>query len=43
MAARAGADTFWIQIWYEDNGSQIPVYDNGPGLPIGGGNIAIHD
>jgi hypothetical protein len=38
-----GADTFWIKIWYEDNGSQIPVYDNGPGLPIGGGNIAIHD
>jgi parallel beta-helix repeat protein len=40
---QGGADTFWIQIWYEDNGSQIPVYDNGPGLPIGGGNIAIHD
>lgn len=35
-------DTFRIKIWYEENGAEIVVYDNGVQQPIGGGNIVIH-
>jgi hypothetical protein len=35
-------DTFRIRIWWEDNGAEIVVYDNGFGQPIGGGAIAVH-
>jgi hypothetical protein len=44
-------DRFRIKIWYEDNGSDYPVYDNGLGgdpeddaatTEIGGGSIVIH-
>jgi hypothetical protein len=39
---QGGVDTFRIKIWYEDNGSEVAVYDNGTNQAIGGGNIAIH-
>jgi PKD repeat protein len=35
-------DTFRIKIWYEENGSEIVVYDNGMDQPIGGGSIVVH-
>ena len=42
-------DTFRIKIWYEEDGSEIVVYDNGfdgsgfeNGQPISGGNIVVH-
>jgi hypothetical protein len=35
-------DTFRIKIWYEDNGAEIVVYDNGMNQEIGGGSIVIH-
>jgi hypothetical protein len=38
----AGADTFRIKIWYEDGGTEVPVYDNGMSQPIGGGSIVVH-
>lgn len=38
-----GDDTFRIKIWYEDNGNEIVVYDNGYDQSIGGGSIKIHD
>lgn len=38
-----GDDTFRIRIWYEDNGVEIVVYDNGFDQPIGGGNIRVQD
>jgi hypothetical protein len=34
-------DTFRIKIWYEMDGSEEPVYDNGFNQVIGGGNIKI--
>ncbi len=37
-----GTDTFRIKIWYEDNGNEIIVYDNGTDTPLGGGQIKIH-
>lgn len=35
-------DTFRIRIWYEGNGVEYPVYDNGMEQAIGGGSIVIH-
>ena len=35
-------DTFRIRIWYEDNGVEMDVYDNGFDQAIGGGSIVIH-
>ncbi|MFA5102807.1 MAG: LamG-like jellyroll fold domain-containing protein [Candidatus Thermoplasmatota archaeon] len=37
-----GDDTFRIKIWYEENGSEIIVYDNGVDTVLGGGQIKIH-
>jgi glycosidase len=39
---RTGVDALRIKIWYEDNGTEIVVYDNGFNQPLGGGSIAIH-
>lgn len=36
-------DTFRIKIWYEDNGTETVVYDNGFNQPLGNGNIKIHN
>lgn len=36
-------DTFRIRIWYEDNGAEIDVYDNGFDQVIEGGKIQIHE
>jgi hypothetical protein len=35
-------DTFRIRIWWEENGTEHVVYDNGMNQPIGGGSIVIH-
>ncbi len=35
-------DTFRIKIWWEDNGTEVVVYDNGAEQAIGGGSIVIH-
>jgi hypothetical protein len=35
-------DTFRIKIWYEDDGQENVVYDNGMEQPIGGGSIIVH-
>jgi hypothetical protein len=35
-------DTFRIKIWYEENGVEIVVYDNGSQQALGGGSIVIH-
>jgi WD40 repeat protein len=35
-------DSFRIKIWYEDEGGEILVYDNGFIQALGGGSIAIH-
>jgi len=35
-------DTFRIKIWYEENGSEIVVYDNGSQQSLGGGSIVVH-
>ena len=37
-----GDDTFRIKIWYEEDGEEIIVYDNGMDQPIGGGSIVVH-
>ena len=34
--------TFRIRIWWEADGVENDVYDNGFNLPIGAGNIVIH-
>jgi len=36
-------DTFRIRIWYEADGVETVVYDNGTDQAIGGGNIVVHD
>ena len=41
-ATDGSPDTFRIRIWYEANGSEIDVYDNGVDQAIGGGNIVVH-
>ncbi len=35
-------DTFRIKIWYEENGFEVVVYDNGSQQSLGGGSIKIH-
>ena len=35
-------DTFRIKIWYEEDGTENVVYDNGMDQAIGGGSIVIH-
>ena len=35
-------DKFRIKIWYEENGSEVVVYDNGMDQEIGGGSIVVH-
>jgi hypothetical protein len=35
-------DTFRIKIWYEENGLEIVVYDNGSQQSLGGGSIKVH-
>ena len=35
-------DTFRIKIWYEENGIETVVYDNGMDQEIQGGNIVVH-
>jgi predicted outer membrane repeat protein len=40
--ASGGSDTFRIRIWWEDNGTEVVVYDNGAEQAIGGGNVVIH-
>jgi hypothetical protein len=35
-------DTFRIRIWYEENGNELDVYDNGFDQPLGAGNIKVH-
>ncbi|MHC4486604.1 MAG: right-handed parallel beta-helix repeat-containing protein [Planctomycetota bacterium] len=37
-------DTFWIQIWEEDefNDDELVIYDNGEDQMIGGGSIVVH-
>jgi len=35
-------DTFRIKIWYEENGSESVVYDNGSQQSLGGGSIVVH-
>jgi hypothetical protein len=37
-----GEDTFRIKIWYETDGVETLIYDNGFDQPIGGGNIKVH-
>ena len=37
-----GDDTFRLKIWYDVDGNEQLVYDNGIDQPIGGGNIKIH-
>lgn len=36
------SDTFRIKIWFEDNGIENIIYDNGMDQVIGGGSIIIH-
>jgi hypothetical protein len=38
----AGADTFRIRIWWEDNAGEHDVYDNGADQALGGGSIVVH-
>jgi len=35
-------DAFCIKIWYEDNGPEVIVYDNGAQQSLGGGSIVVH-
>ena len=35
-------DTFRIKIWYEENGIEVVVYDNGSQQALGGGSIVVH-
>ncbi|HNS51550.1 MAG TPA: choice-of-anchor Q domain-containing protein [Anaerolineae bacterium] len=41
-ATDGSPDTFRIRIWYEANGSEIDVYDNGVDQALGGGSIVVH-
>lgn len=41
-AVDGSPDRFRIKIWYEENGVEIVVYDNGNGQALGGGSINIH-
>ena len=35
-------DTFRIKIWYEEDGTEVIVYDNGAQQVLGGGSIVVH-
>jgi hypothetical protein len=35
-------DTFRIKIWWEDNGAEVVIFDNGFGQELNGGSIVIH-
>jgi hypothetical protein len=35
-------DTFRIKIWYEVDGVEVVVYDNGTDQMLGGGSIVVH-
>ena len=37
-----GEDTFRIKIWWEEDGAEHVVYDNGTDQEIGGGSIVVH-
>lgn len=37
-----GADTFRIKIWWDDNGTEMVVYDNNGNQTLGGGKIKVH-
>jgi len=41
-AGDGSPDTFCIRIWWEGNGTEVAVYDNGAAQAIGAGNIVIH-
>ncbi len=41
-SSTGGADTFRIKIWWEADGVENVVYDNGFNQPIGAGNIVVH-
>jgi hypothetical protein len=41
-AGDRGPDTFRTKIWYEENGNELVVYDNGMDQVIGGGSIVVH-
>lgn len=41
-AKDSSPDTFRIKIWWDDNGVETLVYDNGSNQAIGGGNIQVH-
>ena len=41
-AVGGNPDTFRIKIWYEEDGMENVVYDNGMDQEIGGGNIVVH-
>lgn len=38
-----GEDTFRIKIWYEKDGDETVVYDNGMDQPISRGSIVVHE
>jgi hypothetical protein len=42
-AADGTPDTFHIKIWFEENGENNIIYDNGTDQPIDGGNIIIQN
>jgi hypothetical protein len=41
-AGDGSPDTFRMKIWYEDDGNEIVIYDNGFKQPIASGSIKIH-
>ena len=41
-AGDGSPDTFRIKIWWEDNGVESVVYDNGTDQAIGAGSIVVH-
>jgi hypothetical protein len=41
-AGDSDPDTFRIRIWWEENGTEHLVYDNGSDQAIAGGEIVIH-
>jgi len=41
-AGDGSPDTFRIRIWWDDNGVETVIYDNGSDQPIGAGNIIVH-
>ncbi len=41
-ATSGGSDTLRIRIWWEADGVETDVSDNGVAQAIGGGNIVVH-